>query len=45
VAVIAMRLAEIVLQVPNQRVVPVDDVQGTIRPELQINGTEITVFA
>ena len=42
---ITIRLAKVVLQVANKRIVPVDDVQRTIRSDLQINRTEVSVRA
>ncbi len=45
VRVIAERLAQVVLQVADQGVVPVDDVQGAVGAELQIDRTEVAMLA
>ncbi len=45
VRMVSVRLAQIVLQVADQRIVPVDDVQRTVGTELQIHGPKVPVVA
>ena len=44
-ALVSIGLSQVVLQVTNQRVVPIDQVEGAIRAELQIDRPKVPIVA